>query len=395
MEQFFKTVDFQATVREYDFTRKAIHGMQSVVSSEDFEDMDARMIFEYLLAQIQTCSFCNYLKRYIYARADIAEPFSEVPNAAYRGIIDNAFTRNRAPHSFTHTSVKRGAAIRRWLEQDSVQRSTVMALGFGLRMRGEEVSEFLTKAIQEPDFDQADPWEMICRFCFENGLPYVRAAALMEEYRAMPTGRRGGGAQPEPLPRHCTEAALKSWLRRARDTEAWECTDSQRRGAFATLYGECQKAVATLYQDDEAFRDSGKSWQPEDVGPADIERMLCDGIPRTDSGNLQKMSQSLLNRQFQQKRITRQRLDQLIKGELSVERFDLITLGFFIASQQEDENPRQRLRAYMDRMNEMLARCGMMRLYPANPYEAFVMMCLLTEMPLLTYYDVWEMSYEG
>ena len=31
----------------------------------------------------------------------------------------------------------------------------------------------------------------------------------------------------------------------------------------------------------------------------------------------------------------------------------------------------------------------------ANPYEAFILMCLLTEMPLLTYYDVWEKSYGG
>ena len=149
-----------------------------------------------------------------------------------------------------------------------------------------------------------------------------------------------------------------------------------------------------LYQDDEYSSGSGRDWQPEDVKPADIERVLCDGIPRTGSGNLQKMSQSLLNRQFQQRRLTRQRLDSLLKGELQIERFDLITLGFLAASQREDDDPPERLRRYMDDMNAGLARCGMMKLYPVNPYEAFCMMCLLCDMPLLTYYDVWEMSFE-
>ena len=204
-----------------------------------------------------------------------------------------------------------------------MQRATVLALGFGLRMEAKDVSEFLTKAIQEADFDEDDPWEMICRFCFENGLPYARAVALMEEYKGFPAGR-DIKTEVEPLPEGSSEARL-----------------------------------------------------------------------RTGSGNLQKMSQSMLNRQFQQRRLTRQRLDSLIKGELAIERFDLITLGFMVASQREDEDPPERLRRYMDDMNAALARCDMMKLYPVNPYEAFTMMCLLAEMPLLTYYDVWEMSYDG
>ena len=106
-----------------------------------------------------------------------------------------------------------------------------------------------------------------------------------------------------------------------------------------------------------------------------------------------RMSNSLLNRQFRQKRITRQRLDSLLKGELEVERHDLITLEFLVCSQLEDEDPRKRCLIYIDRINDVLAGCSMQSVYPANPYEAFILMCLLTEMPLLTYYDVWEKSY--
>ena len=123
------------------------------------------------------------------------------------------------------------------------------------------------------------------------------------------------------------------------------------------------------------------------------ERIVVEIILlRTLKDNL--ASSSLLNRQFWQKRITRQRLDSLLKGELEIERYDLITLQFLIDSQKEDEDPRKRCMLYLDHMNEMLTGCGMQAVYPANPYEAFILMCLLTEMPLLTYYDVWEKAYE-
>ena len=48
----------------------------------------------------------------------------------------------------------------------------------------------------------------------------------------------------------------------------------------------------------------------------------------------------------------------------------------------------------MAETNRMLEECGMMKLYPVNPYDAFVMMCLVSDYPPGTWSDVWEMSYE-
>ena len=33
-------------------------------------------------------------------------------------------------------------------------------------------------------------------------------------------------------------------------------------------------------------------------------------------------------------------------------------------------------------------------LYVANPYECFILMCILSDDPLGTYADVWEMAYD-
>ena len=45
-------------------------------------------------------------------------------------------------------------------------------------------------------------------------------------------------------------------------------------------------------------------------------------------------------------------------------------------------------------MNYVLESCGLRDIYPANPYEAFVTMCMATEDPLENYCEVWRLSYE-
>ena len=355
-----------------------MQGISRVISSEDFEDMDVDAIFDYLLNEMEIVVFKDYLKRYIYERAGIREPFSKVQDNVYLDIILDSFEQNRAPVSLTPTTVKRRAMVKRWLDQDSVNRQTVFALGFGLRMTEEDVSDFLTKVIRETDFDDLDPRECVYRYCYSKNLPYAKAVSLMN-----------GTAVSEDAGEKAISEKIRELKEKGRDDK-----QDRRTLAFQAVYQECRQLVASLYQEENDTGDGSKVWKLDDIGPSDIEKMLCDGIPMTAGGNRMKMSNSLLNRQFRQKRITRQRLDSLLKGELEIERYDLITLQFLISSQQEDEDPRKRCVLYLDRMNMILTGCGMQAVYPANPYEAFILMCLLTEMPLLTYYDVWERSYE-
>ena len=378
MAQSIWNLDFSRTVRDFDFTRKAMQGISRVITSEDFEDMDVDAIFDYLLNEMEIVVFKDYLKRYIYERAGIREPFSKVQDDVYLDIILDSFEQNRAPVSLTPTTVKRRAMVKRWLDQDSVNRQTVFALGFGLRMTEGDVSDFLTKVIKETDFDDLDPWECVYRYCYSKNLPYAKAVSIMN-----------GTAVSEDADEKAISEKIRELKEKGRDD-----TQDRRTRAFQAVYQECRQLVAGLYQEENDTGDGSKVWKPDDIGPSDIEKMLCDGIPVTGSGNRMKMSSSLLNRQFRQKRITRQRLDSLLKGELEIERYDLITLQFLISSQQEDEDPRKRCILFLDKMNLILTGCGMQAVYPANPYEAFILMCLLTEMPLLTYYDVWERSYE-
>ena len=132
-----------------------------------------------------------------------------------------------------------------------------------------------------------------------------------------------------------------------------------------------------------------------DISSGDLEKWICSGIPINRSGKLRKASDSRLGKRFGNRRMTRQRIDDLLKQKQSVERFDLITMGFFLAAISETDDPVERYSTYVRKMNAILKECHFSELYPANPYEAFILLCLMTDGPLSAYADIWEMSYES
>ena len=413
MRGLWETTDFGKTVRDYEFTRKAFKKLGSVVYSSDFEDKDSDTIFMFLLQGMELVSFKDYLKRYLYERTEPDMPFKEVPDKVYQRIIMDAFRDNAAPHSFEPTTKKWSVIVNRWLSQDSVRRSTVFLLGFGLRMRPDDVSEFLTKVLKEEDFRFSDPEETVYYYCYANDLRYAAARELLQRYADLEEektritvpekqsllqkltgrGKNTASSVTDPAQIH-SEEELLAYLGRIKESGSQEQNKEIAARVCMELAGRVKELIAGIYQADEEWNGTGKTWKAEDITYADMEKMICSGIPVNGSGNLQKMSASLLNSHFRQRRFSRQRMDSLAKGSLPVERFDLITLLFFIYSQtMEDQEPEIRCRAFIDETNDVLKKCGMMELYPVNPYEAFVMMCLLSECPLATYSDIWELSY--
>lgn len=75
----------------------------------------------------------------------------------------------------------------------------------------------------------------------------------------------------------------------------------------------------------------------------------------------------------------------------------MIILNFFICSQTTDEYPnvKRRYTSFIEETNKLLERCLLGQFYITNPYECFVLMCILFEDPLGTYADVWEMSFQN
>ena len=145
----------------------------------------------------------------------------------------------------------------------------------------------------------------------------------------------------------------------------------------------------------EQFRSKKKVFSKDDITESDIEHVICAAIPTDRHGNLTPSKASKLNAQFAGRRFSRQRIGKILSGETEVTRFELITLNFFVFSQKLDAypDPKARYLKFYETTNEILDRCFLGKIYIQNPYECFILMCILSSDPLGTYADVWELSY--
>mgnify|MGYP003376941593 FL=1 len=374
---FEQTVAFDA-VEDFEFTRKAAQKFRQVVSLDSFEDEDADVIFHYLYKEMELVSFGDYLKRYIYERAELPEPFGEVPQEVYRDIVVESFKETYTPKSMNPTSTKLPALVNNWLNQASVKRETVFVL-------------------REQDIDFQNPEEVIYWYCIQNRLGYHRAEEYKKIYETLlPIENKeaafvyGGGLC---LDDEKSLLGYLSYLKYRRSDP--EHGDSRAFQEFSRLLERARTIIAAMYQKDEEERGRSRVWQAKDITPSDVEKVICSGIPINNMGNLKKMSASILAKHFSQKRFSRQRITNILNHKFPVERFDLLTLGFFIVSQEmAEEDPYARYRYFIEKMQETLHVCGMSEIYIVNPYECFLLMCLLTDCPLAVFSEIWEKSYE-
>ncbi|MBQ9708437.1 MAG: hypothetical protein IJV66_04555 [Firmicutes bacterium] len=389
-ENYFEEFDCSRSIRDFEFTRRAVHDMNRILDSEAFENMDAKEIFRYLSEEMSIVVFSDFLKRYLYELAEIDEPFGSIPDEVYIDIIRESFKENHMAFSFEPTTAKPTAIIKRWLRQSATTRDTVFLLGFGLRMVDTDVDDFLQRVLLEESFDFENYRECIFWHCYHNDLAYAKAKELMQKYDEMSedgelNNSLWGFMKSNPKMYLPGEEQLLLYLEQLKIYNKSGDKSRVAEAEFRNLYEDACRIVNNILYD-------GKN---DEITPADVEKVLCSGIPVTESGNMMKMSASILNKQFAQKRMTRQRMGNIISGKIAVERFDLVTLLFLrYAEEVEPDWPAERYMQYIDEINSILNRCGMMDIYPVNPYEAFVLMCILSDYPLGTFSEVWERSYE-
>lgn len=388
--------DISGSIKDYEYTKKSVVNYNRVIDSGQFEDMASDTIFQYLTKQMELVSFGDYLKRYIYEGTGMEVAFSEVPEKYYIDYISDSFSMNRAPHSFSPVKTRWSNIIKRWLRSDSVKRSSVFLLGFGLNMTDKDVSEFLTKVLKEQDFRFEIPEEVVFWHCFHRGLQYSKAAELLEYYEkadaleSIETNQRFWENVQDMLPVYLSnESKLREYLifLRNQNFKVREAGFTE----FEKLYERAVDASTQIIKEEN--KQSGNI--KKQASAYDIENILYGGILKTESKNLPPASGSVLSGHFYNMRLSRQRISRLLRRDVEPSRFDIFTLLFLIyAATVDPEWPVSRYIKFVDEANDILGRCRMMGIYPVNPYECFVLMCLLTDEPLTVYNDVWEMSYD-
>ena len=329
---FEQTVAFDA-VKDFEFTRRAAQRFRQVVSLESFEDEDAEVIFHYLYKEMELVSFGDHLKRYIYERAGLEEPYGEVPQEIYRDIAVESFKETYTPKSMNPTSTKLPALVNNWLTQASVKRETVFLLGFGLRMSAEDVSDFLTRVLKEQDFDFHNPEEVIYWYCYSRQLPYSKAEEYKDRYKTIEPAAHNDIVAEAMSGKFIIDTEKKLLQYLACLKAGWDDPMNEKSQAFQEFQRLLQRAkeiIAAMYQKDEEEKGRNKIWKAENITPSDLEKVICNGIPINRMGNLKKMSASILAKHFSQKRFSRQRITNILNHKFPVERFDLLTIEFFI-----------------------------------------------------------------
>lgn len=421
-------------IKSFEFTDAAWNSLYDAVDDVAFQDRDAQLIYDSLRINLKAVSFGEYLKRYIYLKAEINGAYDEIPLKEYQLIIRYSFSDNHTPPSFEPTTAKLSALSKNWLTQQTVKRKVVFLLGFGLNMSVEDVNRFLTKALREPEINPKDPFEVICWYCYKNGYNFLKFEKLMAIYNDTPAntidmGRIYSehtiGLRNTMYSIH-NDAALIAHLSKLKGIDGNSLISITAMEHFVTLYDETRDLIAKLYNqteetehsialneyiqrlsnntrlsDDEKririeqFRSKKHIFTRQDISESDIERVLYAAVPIDRHGNLSPSRLSTLSGQFSGKRFSRQRISDILSGRVDVSRFDLITLLFFVYSQKTDSIPDSKTRytQFYEKTNAILEKCFMGGFYVQNPYECFVLMCMLSEDPLGTYADVWELSY--
>lgn len=421
-------------IRDFDYTDAAWESLYDAVDDTQFLDKDAQLIYNSLRHQLKIRSFGDYLKRYIYLKAELTEPFAEVSLKEYQLIIRSAFSDNHTPPSFTPTTAKLSALSKNWLTQQTVKRNVVFLLGFGLNMGVDDVNMFLTKALREQEINPKNPFEVICWYCYKKQYNFLKFEQLWQIYNDTPANsvdmgliykEHTIGMRNTVLSIH-DDATLIAHLAKLKANECMSTMSFTAKQCFDALYNEARDLIAKLYnsyEDEEhseavqdyinklshnvrlsdfdkqkrieQFRSKKKVFSRADITESDIEHIICSAIPTDRHGNLTPSKASKLNEQFLGKRFSRQHVGDILSGAAQVTRFDLITLNFFVFSQKLDvyPEPKSRYLQFHDSMNAILEKCFFGKLYVQNPYECFVLMCILSDDPLCTYADVWELSY--
>ncbi len=420
---------------ELEFTENAWEALYDAVDSTYFREKDADLIYHTLQSRLRVFSFGDYLKRYIYQKAEMEEPFESVPLKTYQQIIQASFAENHTPQSFEPTTAKMSALAKNWLTQRTVKREVVFLLGFGLAMDLKDVNQFLTKALREQGINAKNPFEVTCWYCFKNGYGYLKFEKLWQTYLAASVtapdtdllySEETIGAR-NVMYGIRDDAELLAFLSRLKTRDNRIRAGVTARRHFDALYDEARDRIAEMYNqtEEEVLHDTLSEYQErlsyndrlfdyekqrllerkkeekkvlrrEDISERDIESVICSAIPVDRHGNLTPGKASALNDQFAGKRFSRQHIHDILTGKADISRFDLITLNFFVYSQRAEEfsSAEQRYGSFIDSTNQILEKCFLGPLYIANPYECFVLMCILSDDPLGTYADVWELSYE-
>lgn len=339
------------------------------------------------------------------------------------------------------------AEFRRLIRSTTVcLRSKMFLLSFALHMNAEEVTKFLTDVLAEQSYNYRDPDEIIAYFCHthEEVNSYPEFLRIKEEY-----AKRASVPNPDNVEREnytwYAKIVMTVQVSDEQDLYRFLLSNSANFNGYSkTAYSEfmmlynaaLEKTEIQTLSNDEYLTYSEATTaeqlkEREDrinkaigmqkvtnteqlarrmlqcIPRATIEKIKSDGkkvvtndfipIYNGEGGQKSKKVQTTtLPKEITMNLLMKDRLDDLIRQLKPVDRKDLVFLKFYLLSldlQKKDEYSALDYRVFMDECNEMLVRCGMSKLYPANRFENLILISLVSSNPFEMFEDIIEASF--
>ncbi len=325
-------------------------------------------------------------------------------------------------------------------------RSKMFLLAFALHMDAEEVTKFLTDVLAEQSYNYRNPDEIIAYFCHSHDEvnTYIDFLRIKEEYE-----RRAQNPNPDDVERenYTWYAKIVMTVQVSDEQDLYKFLLSNTanfKGYSKTTYNEFmmlyhaaleKTEIQTLSNDEylsetevttaEQFKEREERINKaigmqkvtnteqlarrmlQCIPRATTEKVKSDGkkvvtndfIPIYNGENGQKSKKvqtTTLPKEITMNLLMKDRLDDLIRQIKPVDRKDLVFLKFYLLSldlQNKDEYSALDYRVFMDECNEMLVRCGMSKLYPANRFENLILLSLVSSNPFEMFEDIIESSF--
>ena len=381
----------------------------------------------------------DHIRRFVYdsiAPGNLA--LEDLSNEAVMEFIKKAFKDNGMANRGSMDPkrvTKLGSRLKVWMESPAVKisRQTCFLFCFGLNMDEEQASYMLTYVLRQADFDPRDPKEAIYYYCLKYNLQYAGVVRWLEWYDglALSDDVKETGRYEETivlkkdlysLKKDMDDRAFKAYLTGLKESRGSGGKNSRTRAAvFKKLLSELGYAISDekcgvlsrIDRKEEAAREknvlnfkdytrrqktlSRLKKAQETVDPGWLEQTLLrvpDGTVTLPSAIGRMVEEKIIELpSFTEKSLEKKISDR----ETEVSREDILMAVFLNCAcgmgdktVEEDETYRARKSEFVYEANRDLDACGFGGIYLLNPFDLFLVSCLLQERPLNYFLTVWK-----
>ena len=368
-----------------------------------------------------------------------------------KAFADNGM-RNRGSIDPKITSTTLGSKLTAWLNSpvtdSSISREVCFLFCFGLNM-DEESASYMLEVLRQPDFNPRDYKEAIYYYCLCNNLQYAGVEEWLKKYDQLEVIKNYGDNPETVVLRDRLQMikALRNEGKEVREAQFLEYlsvlksmpANTKASKTRATVFEECCKtfyreyAMESSEKADDAFDkwDHAKSadtygdygvwkekdiiktreriqknnilyynalFQEEDVDIADFLQLLekidieKEEIPQEVKKLVQEgiIKFPKFTKNFMYKKIGDERSVAVCREDILMIVFMYCTMGMGYKSNEEEIDYKERKAYFVYQANLNLRKCGFGDVYLLNPFDLFLVSCLLQSKPLNYFLNAWK-----